>query len=94
MNRNKTIQLKFEATQGTTMSAANLLGNYFGKKRLRFATFFIPTHNDKLIIFKFSNPEDRDKALEHPNFEREILGQANCKIYVNPNTPSPEKFHR
>ena len=76
------------------MKAANLLGNYFGKKRLKFATFFVPTHNDKLIIFKFSNPEDRDKVLEHPNFEREILGQANCKIYVNPNTPSPEKFQR
>ena len=89
---NKTIQLKFEPTQGTTLSAANLLGNYFGKNKLTFATFFIPRHNDKLIIFKFSNPEDRDKALQQPNFEREILAQAHCKLYVNPNAPSPEKY--
>ena len=96
MNRNKSIQLKFEATQGTTLSAANKLQNYFARKQLKHATFFVPnnSNNDKIIIFKFSTPEDRDKALDHPNLEREILTQANCKIFVNPNSPSPEKFHR
>ena len=96
MNRNKSIQLKFEATKGTTLSAANLLSNYFSRNQLKHATFFVPnnSNNDKLIIFKFSTPEDRAKALDHPNFEREISTQANCKLFVNPNAPSPEKFHR
>ena len=96
MNRKQTIQLKFEATKGTTLSAANLLSNYFSRNQLKHATFFVPnnSNNDKLIIFKFSTPEDRDKTLGHPNFEREIATQANCKLFVSPNAPSPEKFHR
>ena len=87
-------QIRFECTHGTTLSAANLLCTYLGRKKLRYATFYLPPYNDKAIVLKFSNSTEKENVLNHPNLEAEILAQARCKPYVNPNGPNPDKFHR
>ena len=88
------IQLRFECTQGNTLSAAQTLGMYFGRKKLRYATFYTPSYNDKAIVFKFSNSQDKENVINHPNLEADILVQAKCKPYKNPNGPAPDKYHR
>ena len=41
------------------------MAHTLGIHRLRFADYFTPRHNPKLVVFKFMSAADKEKVLNH-----------------------------
>ena len=87
-------QLRFECTEGSTEKASHLLGRLLSIENINYITYFVAPYNDKVICFKFSNQDIKDKVVLIENLETK-LRKINCiKYHGDANVPNQDATDR
>ena len=77
---------------GNSWLATLELANTFGKNRIMYSHYYNPRYKPKLIVFKFPSKNQKEKCLNHSNFNNWI-SSVGVTTYVPtiPDTPDRDK---
>ena len=90
----KTEEVRFLCVEGNTQEGMARLSKFMsGTHKIKPINFYTPPHNEKLVVFQFSNAEEKEKLLLIEDLDAELL-KIKCKIF-KPNTLNdPTLAHR
>ena len=88
-------EIRFLCVEGNTEEAANRIAMLMGDQvNSKFINYYLPGHNAKLIVYQFSNTEEKEKFLNFPDIERELRNKCKCIFYTPNIVEDPNIVHR
>ena len=87
-------EIRFLCVEGNTWEGASRISGLMGSThKAKFINYYFPGHNEKLIVFQFTDIAEKEKFLSIPELETE-LRKIKCKLYKPNTTEDPNLIHR